>query len=96
MAKLGTVINEGFDADRYERRKRLDALANCPECGAEVECWADTEEWTETPTGFWRHSSYGGSMGVCEKCSLLIADCLSDGFQVFDLNPAKAAPEETA
>lgn len=94
---LGTVKNHGFDAENHERRERLDALAECPQCGKEIECWAETECWTEEGseqwgmgTGRWLHSEYGGAMGVCEDCGLLIADCLSDGFQVFALS-AKGA-----
>ena len=33
----------------------------------------------------WCHSQYGGSHGVCETCHLLIADCLTGPFMVFDL-----------
>jgi hypothetical protein len=92
--KLGTVKRLGYDDKGYERRERLDAIAECPKCGAEIECWADTEEWTRDydisdPTvpakGYWIHSQYGGAQGVCEACRILIADCLSDGFRCFNL-----------
>lgn len=85
MSKLGTVKNRGFDSKGYERRSRLDALATCPKCGQEVECWAETEAWTQGEDGRWLHSEYGGACGMCETCQLLIADCLSDGYQVFDM-----------
>ncbi len=86
--KLGTVKNHGFDAEGYERCERLEALAECPKCGKEVECWADTEAWLKKG-GKWFHSEYGGAQGVCEKCHLLIADCLSDGFLTFNVGPEK-------
>ncbi len=84
MSELGTVKKHGLDDKGYERRERLDAIADCPRCGKEVECWAETEEWTQNGDE-WRHSEYGGAMGTCEDCGLLIADTISDGFQVFDL-----------
>lgn len=85
MTQLGTVENLGFDDKNYERRRRLDAIASCPNCGAEIECWADTEEWTQTTDGRWEHAGYGGSLGFCEKCRNIIADCLSDGFRCFKM-----------
>jgi hypothetical protein len=91
MARLGTVKNHGFDASGHERLERLDAIADCPRCGDEVECWADTEAWTKERDGRWHHSEYGGALGTCGRCNLLIADCLSDGFQVFQLEAPKAA-----
>ena len=46
--KLGHVSGRNtFDADNRERRRRLEAIVECPECGKEVECWAETEEWTQ-------------------------------------------------
>jgi hypothetical protein len=93
--KLGTEKLRRFDDDGCERRERLDAIALCPKCGADVLCWADTEEWTEGDDGRWHHSGYGGAMGVCEKCNLLIADCLADGFQVFDLRRVAKEDDDT-
>lgn len=83
MSKLGHVQNLGIDASGHENRRRLDAIAECPRCGKEVECWADTEEWIKVGKQ-WRHSQYGGAIGVCEECHLLVADCL-DRYRVFDL-----------
>lgn len=90
---IGALRNRGFDAKRYQRLERLDAIADCPRCGKEVECWSDTEEWVEDARlpcpRRWLHSEFGGAMGVCEDCHLLIADCLSNGFKVFKLEGAK-------
>jgi hypothetical protein len=85
MSRLGEVRLKGFDNEGYERRERLDHIAECPDCGKEIECWAETECWTEDGER-WKHSWYGGAMGVCEDCEVLIADCLSDGFQCFNLS----------
>lgn len=85
MAELGKVERLGFDKDNYERCRRLEAVAECPRCGSQVECWSETEEWHETHYGKWIHSQYGGAQGICEACHVLIADCLGDGFRCFDL-----------
>lgn len=83
--RLDQEKNHGFDAEGYERREALHAISECPQCGNEIECWAETDQWTEGDDGKWHHSGYGGAHGVCETCSVLVADCLSDGFQAFDL-----------
>lgn len=83
MAELGHVKDIGFDANGREQRERLDAIAECPECGQEVECWASTEAWTQDRSGRWVHTEYGGAVGFCEACHLVIADCLSGGYRVF-------------
>lgn len=83
MPALGTVKRLGFDAGGYERRERLEAIVECVVCGKDVECWSDTEEWTRMRDGRWRHAFYGGAMGQC--CGRLYADCISDGYRVFDL-----------
>ena len=89
MATLGTVKNNGFDPEGYERRERLDAIADCPRCGQEVECWAETDEWRRHgngSSGLWVHSEYGGAMGVCETCNLLIAEFPDGRMKAFDLS----------
>ena len=85
MSKLGTVIKTEFDPNGYEIRTRFDAVAGCPKCGRDVELFAETDAWTKGDDGCWHHQGYGGAMGVCERCNVLIANCLSDGFRAFDL-----------
>ena len=90
MAKLGTVKWKPSE-DGYERRERLDGLADCPDCGAEIELWSDTEEWIQCKDGTWRHNSYGPSQGMCEKCDILIVDSF-DGCHSYRLR--KNVPED--
>lgn len=81
MPDLGTV--EIFTDERgYECRRELQAKAECPRCGKEVDLWAETEEWFERD-GFWLHSSYGPAVGdIC--CNLAIVSDFN-GDHVFDL-----------
>jgi hypothetical protein len=82
---LGQLSKNEFDDEGFERRERVGALADCPQCGAEIGLMQQTEEWSETPDGRWQHSGWGPAMGVCEKCGLLIVDSW-DGCEVYDLN----------
>ncbi len=91
--KLGDTKPVTWTEDGHEHRSRLDAQADCPGCGAEIECWADTEAWVEGKDGRWHHHEYGGAMGFCDACDLLIADCLSDGFRAIKLEQPHADPQ---
>lgn len=98
---MGYVIREGFDRDGYERRERLEAVAVCPKCGADVPMWAETDEWTRVQDGNvpathngtrwtagrgWVHSGYGPPTGFC--CGLLFVDEFGRG-KVLDLEAAR-------
>lgn len=85
--KLGTVKRLGFDAEGYERRERVGAIAECPDCGNEVALVQETEEWTQRKDGRWRHSSYGPAMGTC--CGNLIVDSF-EGCEVYRLPKQEA------
>jgi hypothetical protein len=66
--QLGTVKLLGLDKDGYERRERLEAIAECPTCGEDVELWSDTTAWVEVKEHgrtYWRHSEYGPAAGDC-------------------------------
>lgn len=79
MPELGEV--ELFTDDRgYECRRELQAKADCPRCGKEVDLWAETVEWAERE-GFWFHSAYGPATGdIC--CNLVIvSDCGQDDWE---------------
>lgn len=79
-AELGAV--ELFTDERgYQCQRELQAQAECPRCGQEVDLWADTEEWFERD-GFWLHSNYGPALGEC--CNLVICSDYN-GENVFDL-----------
>ena len=58
MSKLGTVEKKGFDAQGYEHRFMLAAIAVCPACGKDVELWSDTECWVKGNDGRWHPSEY--------------------------------------
>jgi hypothetical protein len=68
---LGTIVSVTWDADGYERRERVEAIAECPTCGRDVELVADTEAW-QFRGGRWRHTEYGPATGEC--CDLVIVD----------------------
>jgi len=65
MTKLDTVINDGFDGEGFEHRRRMDCIVECAFCHNDVECWSETEEWTEGDDGKWHHAGYGPSTGEC-------------------------------
>lgn len=83
--KIGHVKNIGFDPTGRERRERLEAIAECPKCGAEIGCWSETEAWTESRDGRWLHSEYGGAHGECETCRVLIAEQPDGRFYDYEL-----------
>lgn len=81
---IGALRNRGFDAKHYQRLERLEAIADCPKCGKEVECWSDTEEWHQGGIG-WIHAEFGGAMGICEDCGLLIAEQPDGRVECYDI-----------
>lgn len=86
--QLGTIKYHGFDDEGYERYERLDAIAECPICGEDVECWADTDSWTMIK-GQWRHSEYGGAHGGC--CGLAFCSMPDGEFVTLDLRKQEAS-----
>lgn len=77
--QIGTVIDHGFDETGHERRERVDAIAECPTCGKEVELLADTEEWRQGEDHRWHHSEYAGcAMGEC--CGMVLIDTYDGAF----------------
>lgn len=60
------------DVSGRECREALAGTVECLKCGKDVELVAETEEWVRADDGTWRHSRYGGAMGVC--CGLLYAE----------------------
>ena len=88
MPELGTVENLGIDTKGYERRRRLEGIAACPKCDAEIELWSESEEWMEDEDGKWKHVFYGPAEGICDNCSMLIVD-MFDGCRVYDLKQPK-------
>lgn len=64
--------------DGQETRQQIQSIAECPECGKDVDCIAETEARTEAG----EHIAYGTPQGVC--CGHLIVDGF-DGAEVFKL-----------
>jgi hypothetical protein len=85
--ELGQEFDHGYDANGYQRKKKVAAVANCPTCHEEVALVAETEEWEQREDGIWEHVGYGPASGVC--CDNLIVE-LSNGFEVYPLPPTKS------
>lgn len=92
-----TVEGPYFDSERYQREKRFNGIAQCPECGLwwplieEVEEW---EEFQEGPLeGYWRAVSWGPGSAQCTFCDLVMIDSF-DGKFVLDLKENSRDAEE--
>ncbi len=85
---LGAVLYHGFGNANHERRTRLEAIAYCPECDSEVECWSESEMWAMCADGKWHHHVYGVAQGVCWRCSLLLVHPF-DGCTVYRTKEAQ-------
>jgi len=73
-----------FDADGYQRAKRINGSFVCTRCeliGVLVE---DVECWVEGPRGLWYASEWGTGYGFCDECQLAVHEGFDEDY-VIDL-----------
>jgi hypothetical protein len=88
--ELGREFDNGYDANRYQRKEKVAVVTKCPACHKDVALVAETEEWEQREDGTWEHAGWGPATGVC--CDNLIVE-FPDGFEVYPLPPKKIGGE---
>jgi hypothetical protein len=85
-AQFGLEFDRGYDANGYQRKEKVAAVAKCPTCHKEVALVAETEEWEQREDATWEHVGWGPATGVC--CDNLIVK-FSNGYEVYPLPPRR-------
>jgi hypothetical protein len=80
--EFGQEFDRGYDANGYQRKEKVAAIAKCSTCHKDVALVAETEEWEQREDATWEHVGWGPATGVC--CDNLIVK-FSNGYEVYPL-----------
>jgi hypothetical protein len=84
--EFGQEFDHEYDANGYQRKEKVAAVAKCPTCHKEVALVAETEEWEQREDATWEHVGWGPATGVC--CDNLIVE-FPNGYEVYPLPPRR-------
>lgn len=77
-----TIGQRPYDADGYERTKRINGVLQCPHCGLYWPIIEEPEAWTRDDRGRWRATEWGPGTAECLQCKRVFVDTFDGYFEL--------------